>query len=75
MTRSRTLGELKASGYQVVTVKEEMRRNLVRKRKVAGELNLDWWPICNLRSTGVGVARKWWHGRNHLFLILLEGKQ
>jgi magnesium chelatase subunit I len=33
MTRPRTLGELKASGYQVVTVKEEMRRNLVRHLK------------------------------------------
>src|SRR5207247_7465643 len=36
MTRPRTLGELKSSGYQVVSVKEEMRRNLVRKLK-AGE--------------------------------------
>src|SRR5438445_10396290 len=33
MTRPRTLGELKSSGYQVVSVKEEMRRNLVRKLK------------------------------------------
>jgi magnesium chelatase subunit I len=29
--RPRTLGELKATGYQPVGVKEEMRRNLVRK--------------------------------------------
>src|SRR5438445_874027 len=36
MTRPSTLGELKSSGYQVVSVKEEMRRNLVRKLK-AGE--------------------------------------
>jgi magnesium chelatase subunit I len=36
MERPRTLGELKASGYQVVSVKEEMRRNLIRKLK-AGE--------------------------------------
>src|SRR4029077_8467933 len=32
----RTLGELKASGYQTVSIKEEMRRNLIRKLK-AGE--------------------------------------
>lgn len=31
MHRARTLGELKASGYKVVSVKEEMRRNLIRK--------------------------------------------
>ncbi len=30
MNRPATLGELKDSGYQVVTVKEEMRRNLIR---------------------------------------------
>ena len=29
--RPRTLGELKESGYQVLPVKEEMRRNLIRK--------------------------------------------
>src|ERR1700686_3822851 len=31
MDRPRTLGELKASGYRIQTVKEEMRRNLIRK--------------------------------------------
>lgn len=31
MDRPRTLGELQASGYRPVTVKEEMRRNLLRK--------------------------------------------
>ena len=31
MERPATLGELKASGYQVVDVKTEMRRNLIRK--------------------------------------------
>lgn len=36
MDRPRTLGELQASGYQVVSVKEEMRRNLIRKLR-AGE--------------------------------------
>jgi magnesium chelatase subunit I len=36
MTRPGTLGELKSSGYQVVSVKEEMRRNLIRMLK-AGE--------------------------------------
>ncbi|MCS7159276.1 MAG: AAA family ATPase [Gemmatales bacterium] len=30
MQRPRTLGELKASGYRPVSVKEEMRRNLIR---------------------------------------------
>jgi magnesium chelatase subunit I len=30
-SQARTLGELKKSGYQVVSVKEEMRRNLIRR--------------------------------------------
>ena len=34
MERPRTLGELRASGYWPVSVKEEMRRNLIRKLKV-----------------------------------------
>jgi magnesium chelatase subunit I len=33
MNRPRTLGELKASGYQSISVKDEMRRNLIRKLK------------------------------------------
>jgi magnesium chelatase subunit I len=33
MDRPRTLGDLKASGYQIVSVKEEMRRNLIRLLK------------------------------------------
>ena len=33
MNRPRTLGELKASGYQSASVKDEMRRNLIRKLK------------------------------------------
>ena len=31
MDRPRTLGELKASGYRMESVKDEMRRNLVAK--------------------------------------------
>lgn len=31
MHRPRTLGELRASGYRILPVKEEMRRNLIRK--------------------------------------------
>ena len=37
-TRPGTLGELKASGYESRTVKEELRSNLVRKLKVGDEL-------------------------------------
>ncbi len=33
MDRPRTIGELKASNYRVVPIKEEMRRNLIRKLK------------------------------------------
>jgi magnesium chelatase subunit I len=33
MSPSRTLGELRASGYRVESVKDEMRRNLLRKLK------------------------------------------
>ena len=36
MQRASTLGELKRSGYQVLTVREEMRRNLLAKL-AAGE--------------------------------------
>src|SRR5438477_2375066 len=36
MDRPRTFGELKASGYRVTSVKDEMRQNLIRKLK-AGE--------------------------------------
>jgi magnesium chelatase subunit I len=38
MDRPRTLGELKASGYRIPTVKEEMRRNLIRKLRTKEEL-------------------------------------
>ena len=38
MDRPRTLGELKSSGYQVIGVKEEMRKNLVRKLKAGTPL-------------------------------------
>jgi len=34
--RPRTLGELRSSGYRIESVKDEMRRNLVRKLR-AGE--------------------------------------
>jgi len=30
-TKAKTVGELRASGYHVVSVKEEMRQNLIRK--------------------------------------------
>src|SRR5437763_11220689 len=30
-TQARTIGELRASGYEVVPVREELRRNLIRK--------------------------------------------
>ncbi|HNM15849.1 MAG TPA: magnesium chelatase, partial [bacterium] len=33
MAKPRTLGELKSSGYQTLSVKDEMRRNLMRKLK------------------------------------------
>src|SRR5436853_7088323 len=38
MKRSATLGELRESGYQVASVKEEMRRNLIRKIRANDEL-------------------------------------
>src|SRR5881296_693858 len=36
MDRPRTIGELRSSGYQVQSVKDEMRRNLIAKMR-AGE--------------------------------------
>ncbi len=38
MTQPRTLGELKNSGYQSIPVKDEMRRNLIRKLKVGAKI-------------------------------------
>src|SRR5919197_2094455 len=38
MKRSATLGELRESGYQVRSVKEEMRRNLIGKIRAGDEL-------------------------------------
>jgi magnesium chelatase subunit I len=38
MHHPRTLAELRSSGYQVVSVKEEMRRNLIRKLKAGAPL-------------------------------------
>src|SRR6185369_17686958 len=40
MNQPRTLGELKSSGYRSVSVKDEMRNNLIRKLK-AGETIFD----------------------------------
>ena len=30
-TEARTIGQLRASGYEVVTIREELRRNLIQK--------------------------------------------
>jgi magnesium chelatase subunit I len=38
MTPARTLGELKSSGYRSIPVKEEMRRNLIRKLKAGAPI-------------------------------------
>ncbi len=38
LERPRTVGELRASGYQVLPVREEMRTNLIRKIKAGEEL-------------------------------------
>lgn len=37
-TKPKTVGQLRKSGYQVISIKEEMRRNLVRKIKKKEEL-------------------------------------
>jgi magnesium chelatase subunit I len=38
LERPRTVGELKASGYQVLPVREEMRKNLIKKMRDGDEL-------------------------------------
>src|SRR5260370_27151692 len=38
MTRPRTIGELRESGYKVLSVKEEMRKNLIQKIRNEEEL-------------------------------------
>jgi magnesium chelatase subunit I len=37
-TRPRTIGELRESGYRVLTVKEELRKNLIQKIRMGEEL-------------------------------------
>jgi len=37
-TRPRTIGELRASGYKVLSVKEELRKNLIQKIRSGEEL-------------------------------------
>src|SRR5919199_2987155 len=38
MTKPRTLGELRESGYQVLSVREEMRKNLIGKLRSGDEI-------------------------------------
>src|SRR6516164_67125 len=38
VTRPRTIGELRESGYRVLTVKEEMRKNLIQNIRKGDEL-------------------------------------
>jgi magnesium chelatase subunit I len=38
MNKARTLGELRRSGYQLLTTKEEMRKNLAHRIQAGGEL-------------------------------------
>src|SRR6202049_424724 len=38
MSREHTIGELRASGYQLQTIKQEMRKNLIAKIKAGDEL-------------------------------------
>ena len=38
MAKPRTVGELRRSGYEVLTVKEEMRKNLMRRLREEGDL-------------------------------------
>lgn len=38
MSRAKTVGELRRSGYRVLSVKEEMRKNLLRKLQASEEL-------------------------------------
>jgi len=38
VTRPRTIGELRESGYRVLTVKEEMRKNLIQMLRRDEEL-------------------------------------
>ena len=38
MTRPGTIGELRASGYQGLTVKQELRKNLIAKMRAGDEL-------------------------------------
>ena len=37
-SRPETIGDLRASGYQVLTVKQELRRNLIRKIQANEEM-------------------------------------
>src|ERR671916_711242 len=45
-TQARTIGELRASGYDVVPVREELRRNLIQKIRDCENNDNPYHPIC-----------------------------
>jgi magnesium chelatase subunit I len=71
MERPRTLGELKASGYRMESVKDEMRRNLVAKIRAGGPLFPD---ILGYEETVVPQVQNAILSRHDLLFLGLRGQ-
>ena len=71
MDRPKTLGELKASGYQSVGVKEEMRRNLIRKDEFPYTIPSDGPVGQMLNATG----RHFWRPAHIHMIVTAPGYQ
>src|SRR4029077_5430161 len=71
MDRPKTLGELKASGYKSESVKDEMRRNLIRKIKSGATL----FPgIIGYDQTGLPQIQNAILSRHDMLFLGLRGQ-
>jgi len=71
MDRPRTVGELRSSGYRIETVKDEMRRNLVRKLRAGETLFPD---ILGYEETVVPQIQNAILSRHDMLLLGLRGQ-
>src|SRR6201996_6905816 len=71
MDRPRTLGELRASGYRMESVKDEMRRNLIAKIKAGEDLFAD---IVGYEETVVPQVQNAILSRHDILFLGLRGQ-
>lgn len=67
----KTLGELRTSGYQPITVKEEMRRNLIRQMKAGQSV---FTGIYGFEDTVIPDLERAILSRHHILLLGLRGQ-